>query len=145
MNLQNIGGNVVLPTPLKIWLLISIVVLKFESIVKISSVWWRHHFEDNETMKFSISCNKNTLWRHWKDECSSQTKIKDAVFSIFKVLSFLFLLFFFQLSIYIPLAWKLYVYLWCNQTITQKMADQGRSDLDVVSTMILFGIDFFIW
>ena len=31
--------------------------------------------------------------------------------------------------LYIPAAWKL--------TITQKMADQGRSDLDVILTMIL--------
>ena len=34
-------------------MLISIVMLKFELIVKINSIWWRHHFEDNENM----NCN----------------------------------------------------------------------------------------
>ena len=32
-----------------------------------------------------------------------------------------------------------------QQTITQKMADQGRSDLDVVFTMILCATNFSIW
>ena len=32
-----------------------------------------------------------------------------------------------------------------QQTITQKMADQGRSDLDVVFTMILCATNYFIW
>ena len=32
-----------------------------------------------------------------------------------------------------------------EQTIAQKIADQGRSGLDVVFTMILWATNFFIW
>ena len=32
-----------------------------------------------------------------------------------------------------------------QQTITQKMADQGLFDLDVVFTLILCAANFFIW
>ena len=28
------------------------MVLKFEPTVKIKRIWWRHHFKDNESMKF---------------------------------------------------------------------------------------------
>ena len=32
-------------------MLISIMLQKFESTVKIDHIWWRHHFENNENMK----------------------------------------------------------------------------------------------
>ena len=39
-------------------MLISVMVLKFESTVKIDQFWWRHHFEDNENMKYQYLDNE---------------------------------------------------------------------------------------
>ena len=39
-------------------MLISIMLLKFESTVKMDHIWWRHHSEENENMEYQYLGNE---------------------------------------------------------------------------------------